>query len=296
MPLAIFPLSGYAKNVSSNPQIDQAIAAALAEDIGAGDVTCEFFVTPGQIATGRIIAKQTGVTAGVEVAAEVFRRVDSKLHVVAAMESGSRVAPGDVVLTVSGDVRSILTSERVALNFLQRLSGVASLTRRFVDAVAGTRARILDTRKTTPGLRALEKAAVAAGGGTNHRFGLYDMVMVKDNHLAAQDDLAFLKAAISRLRAERKGVRVELEADTLDQVRGFLTLEGVDVILLDNMTTDEMREAVALGAGKVLFEASGGVSLKTVAAIAATGVDYISVGALTHSAPALDIALDFHKI
>ena len=283
---------------SLSPSADQAIRAALSEDIGPGDVTCIYFVDPAQTGRARILAKENGVAAGVEVAAEVFRQVDPALEVRLLQPSGSRVTPGMPVLEIAGRVASILTAERVALNFLQQLSGVATLTRRFVDAVAsvpGARARILDTRKTTPGLRALEKAAVVAGGGTNHRFGLYDMVMVKDNHLAARDDLAFLRAAIARLQAERPGVRVELEADTVKQVRGFLTLDGVAVILLDNMTPGQMRECVALGAGRVAFEASGGVNLQTVADIAATGVDFISVGALTHSAPAVDFSLDLHR-
>jgi len=283
---------------SFSSSADQAIRAALVEDIGPGDVTCAYFVDPAQSGHARILAKETGVAAGVEVAAEVFRQVDPALDVQILQPSGSRVTPGVPVLAIAGAVRSILTAERVALNFLQQLSGVATLTRRFVDAVEavpGSRAKILDTRKTTPGLRALEKAAVKAGGGTNHRFGLYDMVMVKDNHLAARDDLDFLRGAIARLAAERPGVRVELEADTVEQVRGFLTLEGVAVILLDNMTPGQMRECVALGAGRVAFEASGGVNLQTVAAIAATGVDFISVGALTHSAPALDFSLDLQR-
>jgi len=178
------------------------------------------------------------------------------------------------------------------LNFLQRLSGIATLTRKFVDAVAGTRAKILDTRKTTPGLRALEKAAVVSGGGRNHRFGLFDMAMVKDNHLAANAGLGFLQYAIDRLQADRPEIRVELEADTVDQVRGFLTLRGLAVILLDNMTTGQLREAVALGTGAVKFEASGGVTLDTIGKIASTGVDFISVGALTHSARAIDFSLE----
>jgi nicotinate-nucleotide pyrophosphorylase (carboxylating) len=178
------------------------------------------------------------------------------------------------------------------MNSVQRLSGIASLTRRFVEAAAGHRAKILDTRKTTPGLRALEKAAVVAGGGVNHRFGLYDMVMVKDNHLAAETDRAHLAAAVSKFRAARPGIRVELEADTLDQVRDFLNIPGVDVILLDNMKPETMAEAVRLGRGRVQFEASGGVTLESVAAIAATGVDFISSGALTHSAPAVDFSLE----
>jgi len=195
-------------------------------------------------------------------------------------------------MEITGETASILTAERVALNFIQRLSGVATLTRRFVDAVAGRKARILDTRKTTPGLRALEKAAVVAGGGMNHRFGLYDMVMVKDNHLAAETRLDNLQRAIHRFHQEKPGYRVELEADTLDQVRRFLTLMGVDVILLDNMRPVQMAEAVQLGGGRLQFEASGGVTLESVAEIAATGVDFISVGALTHSAPAVDFSLE----
>ena len=199
---------------------------------------------------------------------------------------------GTRLIEIEGPSRALLTAERVALNFMQRLSGTATLTRRFVEAVAGTRARILDTRKTTPGLRALEKAAVVAGGGANHRFGLYDMVMVKDNHLAAGTPPDHLPAAIRRFRDENPGLRVELEADTLEQVRRFLTFTGVDVVLLDNMSCAQMTAAVALGAGRVQFEASGGISLATVADIAATGVDFISVGALTHSAPAIDFSLE----
>ncbi|MES2569570.1 MAG: carboxylating nicotinate-nucleotide diphosphorylase, partial [Verrucomicrobiota bacterium] len=206
--------------------------------------------------------------------------------------SGTRLFKGNTVLEIEGPVRSILTAERVALNFLQRLSGVATLTRRFVDAAGKHKARILDTRKTTPGLRALEKAAVVAGGGVNHRFGLYDMVLIKDNHLLATHRSAELAAAILRFRAEHPGIRVEVEADTLQQVREFVAMKGIDVILLDNMTTGEMREAVRLGTGSIQFEASGGVSLETIGAIAATGVDFISIGAVTHSAVAIDYSLE----
>jgi nicotinate-nucleotide pyrophosphorylase (carboxylating) len=267
------------------------IDLALAEDIGSGDLTSQYFVGP-QRGQARIFAKEAAVVAGVEVGAEVFRRVDSKLKVRVVRESGSRVVKGSTVLEISGSVRSILTGERVALNFIQRLSGVATLTRRFVDAAGKGKTRILDTRKTTPGLRALEKAAVAAGGGVNHRFGLYDMVMVKDNHLLATQQLPALQAAIRKFRRAHPDLRVELEADTLRQVRNFLTLEGVDVILLDNMKPAAMAAAVRLGAGRVQFEASGGVTLETVPAIAATGVDFISVGALTHSARAVDFSLE----
>jgi nicotinate-nucleotide pyrophosphorylase (carboxylating) len=267
------------------------IATALAEDIGSGDLTSQFFVADA-VKSARIFAKEAAVAAGVELAVEVFRRVDPALEVRAVKASGSALAAGDTVVELRGSVRSILTGERVALNFLQRLSGVATLTRRYVEAVVPHRARILDTRKTTPGLRALEKAAVVAGGGVNHRMGLYDMVMVKDNHLAAQSTLAELQAAIASFRAAHPGVRVEVEADRLEQVRGFLTLTGIDVILLDNMSSAQLRECVQLVAGRIPLEASGGVNLDTVNAIAATGVDFISVGALTHSARAIDFSLE----
>ena len=267
------------------------IAIALAEDIGPGDLTSRYFVGLEQ-RHARIFAKEPCVAAGLSTGAEVFRRVDPMLGVGVVRADGAVLEKGDTVLEISGAVRSILTAERVALNFIQRLSGVATLTRRFTEAVAGTSARILDTRKTTPGLRALEKAAVLAGGGVNHRFGLYDMVMVKDNHLAAGPQLDHLQATIRRFREENPGRRAELEADTLDQVRRFLALTGVDVILLDNMSCADLAEAVALGGGCVQFEASGGVTLDTVGAIAATGVDFISVGALTHSAPAIDFSLE----
>ena len=267
------------------------IAIALAEDIGSGDLTSRYFVGT-ETRRARIFAKEEAVVAGAETAAEVFTRVDPRLVVKIMRASSLPVASGDTVLEISGAVSSILTGERVALNFLQRLSGVATLTRRYANAVRPHRARILDTRKTTPGLRALEKAAVVAGGGLNHRFGLYDMVMVKDNHLAAQGRLEVLQAAIRKFRGENPGVRVEVEADELEQVRGYLSLDGIDVILLDNMPCEIIAEAVKLGAGRVQFEASGGVTLDSVPHIAATGVDFISVGALTHSARAIDYSLE----
>jgi len=267
------------------------IAIALAEDIGRGDLTSRYFVGLER-RSARIFAKEPAIAAGVETAAEVFRRVDPLIELNIVCPSGSALANGQTVIQISGAVRSILTAERVALNFLQRLSGVATLTRRYVAAVAGTKARILDTRKTTPGLRALEKAAVLAGGGQNHRFGLFDMVLVKDNHLAADTKLEHLQDAIRKCRAENPGLRVELEADSIDQVRRFLTLMGVDVILLDNMRLAELAECVEIVDDRVQLEASGGVNLDTVAKIAATGVDFISVGALTHSAPAIDFSLE----
>ena len=267
------------------------IAIALAEDIGRGDLTSRYFVGVER-RTARIFTREPAVAAGVETAAEVFKRVDPQAEIAIVRASGSRLDKGQTVLEITASVRSILTAERVALNFLQRLSGVATVTRRYVDAVAATKARILDTRKTTPGLRALEKAAVVAGGGHNHRFGLFDMVLVKDNHIAAETELQHLQDAIRKCRAENPSLRIEIEADTLDQVRRFLTLMGIDVILLDNMKPAELAEAVHMAAGRVQLEASGGVSLESVPAIAATGVDYISVGALTHSARAIDFSLE----
>ncbi len=268
------------------------IALALAEDIGPGDVTVEFFTDPRRHSQARIFAKETCVLAGAAVAEEVFRRVDAGLDIIVEARDGDRLAPGATVLRVAGTAGSILTAERTALNFLQRVCGVATVTRRYVDAVAGTGCRILDTRKTTPGFRLLEKAAVAAGGGTNHRLGLYDMVMVKDNHLAGGLTPVALVQRIAALRAERPGVRVEVEADTLEQARAFFAIDGIAVVLLDNMSLDQLREAVRLRPPGVLLEASGGITLDSVRAVAECGVDFISVGALTHSAPAVDLSLE----
>ncbi len=268
------------------------IALALAEDIGPGDVTVEFFTDPARRSLARIFAKQACVVSGCEVAAEVFRRIDPGLDVALEARDGDAVSPGATVLRIAGVTGSILSGERTALNFLQRLSGVATLTRRYVDAVAGTPCRILDTRKTTPGFRKLEKAAVLAGGGTNHRFGLHDMVMVKDNHLAGGLGIDRVAAGIRALRAARPGIRVEVEADTLDQARAFFALGGIDVVLLDNMPLEEMREAVRLRPPGIQLEASGGITIGNVRAIAECGVDFISIGALTHSAPAVDLSLE----
>jgi nicotinate-nucleotide pyrophosphorylase (carboxylating) len=272
------------------------IAIALQEDIGAGDVTTDFFVPEGQQALGRIVARERGVVAGGETAADVFRRVNPQLNVSVLQPDGTPLNGGETILEVRGPARSILTAERVALNFLQRLSGIATLTRQFVEATGKSRTKILDTRKTTPGLRALEKAAVVAGGGTNHRLNLNDMVLVKDNHLSAAAGFSGFASNIQRLRQERPGIQIEVEAERLEQVRSFLEIEGIDVILLDNMKPSEMREAVALGRDKVKFEASGGVTLKTVRQIANTGVDFISVGALTHSARAIDMSLELTHV
>ncbi len=267
------------------------IAIALAEDIGAGDLTSRYFVG-AEKRKAWIFAKEEAVVAGADTAADVFGRVDPKTRAKVVSQNGSRVKAGDSVIEIEGAVCSILTAERVALNFLQHLSGIATLTAKFVRHVGRRKARILDTRKTTPGLRALEKAAVLAGGGVNHRFGLYDMVMVKDNHLLAAGRVDALQETISCFRKKHPGVRVELEADTLEQVGEFLKLRGVDVILLDNMNLKQLSAAVKLGKGRVQFEASGGVTLETVGAIAATGVDFISVGALTHSARSMDFSLE----
>jgi nicotinate-nucleotide pyrophosphorylase (carboxylating) len=268
------------------------IDVALREDIGQGDITSDFFVSQDQQANARIIARERAIVAGTETAAEVFRRVDSTVKVAISLKDGSEVHADEKVMELGGAARSILKAERVALNFLQRLSGIATTTHKFVEAAANEHVKILDTRKTTPGLRALEKAAVVAGGGHNHRFGLFDMVMLKDNHLATGAGSDAFAKALRKFRETRPNIRIEVEADTLEQVRALLELYGIDVILLDNMKPAQIREAIALGKGRVEFEASGGVTLKNIRQIAATGVDYISIGALTHSPRAIDFSLE----
>jgi len=266
---------------------------ALAEDLAAGDITSRLTVAADALAAGRIVAKAPGVISGLPIAAAVFGQVDPSSTFHPHLFDGGTVQPGDAVATVSGSARSLLAAERVALNLLQRLSGVATLTAKYVAAVAGTRARIVDTRKTTPGLRAFEKAAVRHGGGYNHRFGLGDGVLIKDNHLAAVGGPDRVSRAV---RLARQGaphtLRVEVEVTTVDEASEALAA-GADVILLDNMAAAEMSRAVALIAGRALLEASGGITLETIRTVAETGVDLISVGALTHSAPALDLSLDF---
>ena len=264
------------------------IEQALKEDVGPGDVTTRAVIPPGVRGKGAILVKAHGVICGLQVAAEVFRAVDERISFRPRVREGEPVQPGDVVAEVEGPLRGILTAERTALNFLARLSGIATLTARFVDAVAPYRAVILDTRKTTPGWRVLEKYAVRCGGGRNHRMGLYDMVLIKDNHIAACGSIS---EAVRRVRAAGVGVPVEVEVKNLDELREALKL-GVDRILLDNFSVEDIAEAVKIAEGRVPLEASGGVTLDNVAAIAATGVDYISVGALTHSAPALDLSLE----
>lgn len=283
-------LRGYLRGMSH-----ALIRMALEEDIGEGDVTSGYFIPEERIAEAVLRVRKAGVVSGVEMARAVFLEVDPSLDVRVLVRDGGEVAEGVALMSVSGKARSILTAERTALNFLQRLSGVATMTARYVALVEHTDAKILDTRKTTPGYRVLEKKAVADGGGTNHRMGLYDRAMVKDNHLAAEGGIEGLQEAINRVKSEKPQVEVELEADRLEQVRDFLKLEGVDYILLDNMSLGELREAVEMRGvvSRVRLEASGGVNLETVKEIAETGVDFISVGALTHSAPSLDIGLDF---
>jgi nicotinate-nucleotide pyrophosphorylase (carboxylating) len=272
------------------------IAAALKEDIGKGDITTEFFVPETLHAGGRIVAHEPAIVAGTGTAAEIFRKIDSATDVQIVRRDGEAVAAGDTVIEVRGLARSILKAERVALNFLQRLCGIATLTRQFVDAVGNHPAKILDTRKTTPGLRVLEKAAVVAGGGVNHRSGLFDMVLVKDNHLAALGGLSGFAEQIRQLRKERPNIRIEVEADDLEQARAFVEIDGIDVILLDNMVPAQIREALALRRNNIKFEASGGITLKNVRRIAATGVDYISIGALTNSARAIDLGLEMTHV
>jgi nicotinate-nucleotide pyrophosphorylase (carboxylating) len=268
------------------------IRAALAEDIGPGDVTSTYFLGENAHGKARITAREPGIVFGMEIAEAVFKEVDSGLGIWIQHPDGSSFAAGDTLIEVEGRTRSLLTAERTALNFLQRLSGVATMTARYVDAVKPYPVEVWDTRKTTPGWRLIEKQAVKAGGGVNHRLGLYDAVMVKDNHLAANGTLLALQTAIDRVRAERPGIRVQLEAATLEQLADFLSLTGIDLILLDNMNNEQLRQAVALNAGRLWLEASGGITLETIHEVAATGVNSISSGALTHSVRALDLALD----
>jgi len=274
------------------PTSRETIRRALAEDLGSGDITSECFIPADHRSSARLTAGEFAILAGTAATTEVFRQVDPTIEITAHQNDGDRLAPGTLILTATGPTRALLSAERTALNFLQRLSGIATLTRRFVDAVAGTKAVILDTRKTTPGLREFERLAVRAGGGTNHRFGLFDRVLAKDNHLAITPDATGLQRAIDEAKKRAPGILIEIEADTLDQVRLLCGLRDIDIILLDNMSTDQLRAAVQIRADReILLEASGRVNLDTVAAIAATGVDQISVGALTHSARAIDLSL-----
>ena len=273
-------------------QIDAIIELALTEDIGTGDLTAESVIPESARASGHMLLKSPGVISGLIAVERVFARVDSAIEWRALVVDGVSLEAGSVIGEIDGPARSVLTAERTALNFIQRLSGVATATRAYVDMVAGTAARIVDTRKTTPGLRVLDKQAVRHGGGSNHRLGLFDGVMIKDNHIVAVGGDSAIGEAVERARRHiPHTIKVEVEVANLAQLR--LALEsGAEIIMLDNMSVEEMREAVAITAGQALLEASGNVNLATVRAIAETGVDLISVGALTHSAPALDISLD----
>jgi nicotinate-nucleotide pyrophosphorylase (carboxylating) len=275
-------------------EIERAVQAALAEDVGTGDATTLSTVPASARARAAMVAREPIVVAGLDFADTAFRQLSTDLRCERRAADGERVGEDTVLLSVEGPARAVLTAERVALNFVQRLSGVATLTAQFVDLVAGTRAQILDTRKTTPGWRRFEKYAVACGGGRNHRFGLFDMVLIKDNHLAALagEKPNPIAAAVQRARKQFPQLRIEVEADTLEQVQDAVDA-GADIILLDNMAPTELRAAVELARGRAKTEASGGVSLASARIISETGVDFISVGALTHSARAVDIGLDF---
>ncbi len=268
---------------------------ALAEDFGDGDVSSLYFVPAELTASALMRTRQEGVVSGVLVAQKVFTMLDPSLKVTLYKEDGDRIYAGDAIMLIEGKAQSILGAERTALNFIQRLSGVASMTYQYKQLIDHTKCQLLDTRKTTPGYRLLEKAAVVHGGGQNHRLGLYDRAMIKDNHLMTGAKSEHLQASIDKLKADKPHVEVELEADRLDQVASFLQLRGVDYILLDNMSNEEMREAVAMRGDnkKPYFEASGGLSSQTAAAAAETGVDFMSFGCLTHSVPSLDLGLDF---
>jgi nicotinate-nucleotide pyrophosphorylase (carboxylating) len=275
-------------NAKLATQIQAVIRGALGEDLGDGDITTEATIPAEALLSGRFLAKEAGVIAGLAVAEMTFAVLDSRVQMAACVQDGERVDRNTVIATVGGPCRALLSGERTALNFLQRMSGIASLTRRFVEAVRPSSAIILDTRKTAPGLRLLDKLAVQLGGGQNHRFGLYDMVLIKDNHIAA---VGGISAAVGRVRAQDPlGRPIEVEVRTLAELQEALDLH-VDRIMLDNMSAADMQAAVRVTAGRVPLEASGNVTLETVRAVAATGVDYISVGALTHSARALDISL-----
>ncbi len=274
-----------------SPQILEAIRRALDEDIGPGDATSNSIIPPEATMRGQIIAKQNGVVAGLDVAKAVYATFDPQVEFTVKAQEGACVENRQVLATAFGSARSLLSAERTALDFLGRMSGIATLTRQFVEAVTGTKAAILDTRKTAPGLRMIDKLAVARGGGQNHRIGLYDMILIKDNHI---DFAGSLEEAVRRARASYNGLQIEVEARTLEDVEAALKL-GVERILLDNMSIQMMTEAVRMTNGQAKLEASGNVDLESVRTIAETGVDYISIGALTHSAKVFDVSFDYVK-
>ena len=299
VPRTITPLSGVTAVDGAGmlrfplrqPAVVDLVRAALQEDGAFNDITTIATVVSDRHARATLVARANGVVCGVPLALEAFRLLDPKASIRVEHEDGTRVKSGEPVLFVTSHARGLLSAERVALNYMQRLSGISTLTSKYVDCVAGTDAKILDTRKTTPGWRSLEKYAVRAGGGTNHRMDLSTGVLIKDNHLAALD--GDIGVAVARARdLAPNGVKIEVECDRVEQVAAALDA-GADIILLDNMSTDVMSQCVALAKGKAILEASGGVNLDTVRTIAETGVDWISVGALTHSAPSMDLALDF---
>jgi nicotinate-nucleotide pyrophosphorylase (carboxylating) len=268
-------------------EIVACLERALAEDIGPGDITTNSIVPSEAVLQGRILAKDTGIVAGLDIAEAVLLRLDNRVDFNSIVAEGARVTSGTVLANISGSARALLTGERTALNFLGRMSGIATLTRQFVDQISGTSARILDTRKTAPGLRVVDKLAVQRGGGENHRIGLFDMVLIKDNHI---DFAGSITAAVERARRAAGNLEIEVEARTLADVQEALGLR-VERILLDNMTLEVVRQAVALNSGRAKLEASGNVTLARVRQIAETGVDFISVGALTHSAGVFDVSL-----
>jgi nicotinate-nucleotide pyrophosphorylase (carboxylating) len=274
-------------------EIQRAVREALAEDIGSGDVTTLAVVPEAATAKAWMLAREPLILAGIGLAEAAFAQLSKEIRIERLVSDGQKAGPGTKLLSVRGPAAPILSAERVALNFVQRLSGIATLTAQFVEAVRGTEAKILDTRKTTPGWRRLEKYAVRCGGGQNHRFGLFDMVLIKDNHLAALRGVpSSAAAAVRKAKLQYPRLKIEVEADNLHQAEEA-AVAGADIILLDNMTLEQLRAAVKAIGGRARTEASGGVTLATVRAIAEAGVDFISAGALTHSARAVDIALDF---
>ncbi|HZG16189.1 MAG TPA: carboxylating nicotinate-nucleotide diphosphorylase [Candidatus Bathyarchaeia archaeon] len=276
----------------NNRELQRKIEEWLHEDIGFGDITTMSTIPENEQGVGILYAKEAGIIAGLPVAAQVFATVDAALVFKPVAEEGERVEEGQAVAEVSGAVRSILSGERLALNLLQRMSGIATRTSEYAQAVAGTKARVVDTRKTTPGLRMLEKYAVRVGGGHNHRYALYDAVMIKDNHIKGAGGIT--QAVTAARKAIPHTMKIEVEAETIAQVEEALQA-GADIIMLDNMPNELMKQAVDLIGGRAIVEASGGVTLQTIGAIAQTGVDVISVGALTHSVKALDISLDLNQ-
>jgi nicotinate-nucleotide pyrophosphorylase (carboxylating) len=278
----------------ANQEIQKAVQQALEEDVGSGDATTASVIPSDAIAVAEMRAREDLTLCGVNFARATFEQVDEEIDISCAFEDGQRIETGDCFLRIKGRAAAILTAERTALNFVQRLSGVATVTQQYVDRISHTKAKLLDTRKTTPGWRCFEKYAVACGGGTNHRFGLFDQIMIKDNHLATlgPNYHQTIPIALEKARAMYPSLKIEIEADTLEQAQ--IAMEaGADIILLDNMPPSTLTKAVEANQGRCLLEASGGVTLGVIAQIAETGVDYVSVGSITHSAPAVDIALDF---